>query len=276
MTPTTSRNSIDARRDDAATVLVNYWYTASHDDALDDLHNVVEQWSTAPWPQELLSFSSYLSIDGHTALTFVQSTGSDSYRPFVRSLRVPARAEAVEYRPHRSILLADPPPEPGCVVVATFDVDGPERQAYIIDAVINAIEQAPPAANRGMISANFFVSTDGTRVLNFAEWTSDEAHEAFLDGVARAAALRISQSIPGVRPIGHRRLHVHRVLEPAASRPAADPARGAVDRERRRRRLRVVGSQEDRRRRSDVAPCGGLGPGVPAMRRRRIAGEVLP
>ncbi|SOD65586.1 Antibiotic biosynthesis monooxygenase [Streptomyces zhaozhouensis] len=96
---------------------------------------------------------------------------------------------------------------PGCVVFASFDVDGAERQEKVIGNLMAALDgpvgQRPP----GMLSANFHVSADTTRVLNCAEWTTDAAHQAFLDGSAHVTTRRVSGALPGVRPIGFKRYH---------------------------------------------------------------------
>jgi hypothetical protein len=90
-------------------------------------------------------------------------------------------------------------------VVATFDVDGPGRQRSIINAIADALVDSLQDRHPGMLSANFHSSVDGSRVLNYAEWTSEAEHVAFLEGATRVTTLRISTTTPGVRPIGFTR-----------------------------------------------------------------------
>lgn len=80
-----------------------------------------------------------------------------------------------------------------------------------------AVTDAPAEQREGMLSAHFHASTDGSRVLNYAEWTSDAAHLAFLESAARAATLRATGATPGVRPIGFRRFHLHHSITPERS-----------------------------------------------------------
>ncbi|MCI0386086.1 antibiotic biosynthesis monooxygenase [Streptomyces sp. CNQ085] len=109
--------------------------------------------------------------------------------------------------------MLDPDPVvPGCAVVATFETDGPDRQRRIIDALCDSLESQSAGIRSGMLSANFHVTPDGTRVLNYAEWSTDEAHIAFLDEPGRDAIFRISSEVPGVRPIGFKRFHRHLFL----------------------------------------------------------------
>ncbi|MFD8014952.1 hypothetical protein [Streptomyces sp. NPDC058955] len=203
----------DPGRPDAAAVFVTRWYVPGRADGTRLLDEIATQWRTAAPPDGLLSFHAYLSTDEDTVLTYVQARDPAVYRPFVRSLRGAARAEPVEYRPDRGVVLASSARPPGCAVVASFDVDGAERQDRIVDSVLGALDDTPAAGLRGMLSAHFHLSTDGSRVLNFARWTSDEAHEAFLAGAARRATLRATGATPGVRPVGFQRFHLHHAID---------------------------------------------------------------
>ncbi|RST21780.1 antibiotic biosynthesis monooxygenase [Streptomyces sp. WAC04770] len=84
--------------------------------------------------------------------------------------------------------------EPGCVVIVDVEFDGPDpdRQRAWIDAVFEALggEARPP---EGAIAAYFHTGTDGTRVLNYAEWESAAHHIAALaapgDGIGSPSPL---------------------------------------------------------------------------------------
>ncbi|MET8426905.1 hypothetical protein [Nocardia sp. NPDC004860] len=200
---------LDVYRSDAHSAFVSYRYAPNEEAARTMLSQICDQWEHAAWPEGLLSFGSYLSTDNDAVLTYAQAASGDCYRPFVRTLSGPAQAEPVEYRLLRSVR-AGARTAPGCMIIAMFDVDGPDRQTAIIDSLEQTLERSPWPT--GMLSANFHASVDGTRVLNYAEWVSDEAHIAFLAGATRQATLRTSHSLPGVRPIGFRRYHLHRTL----------------------------------------------------------------
>lgn len=64
----------------------------------------------------------------------------------------------------------------GCVVlvVREFDEPRPAHAMQMVDMLFAAPEASVPTP--GLISANFFISLDGRRVLNYAEWTTVEAH----------------------------------------------------------------------------------------------------
>ncbi|MFF2775357.1 antibiotic biosynthesis monooxygenase family protein [Streptomyces sp. NPDC058052] len=212
----------DLGRPDARAVFVTQWYVPDRAAGTRLLDEVADAWRAADPPDGLLAFHAHLSTDGDTVLAYAQARDPDAYRPFVRSLRGAARAEPVEYRLRRGVVLASSARPPGCAVVATFDVDGAERQDRIIESVVGALDGAPADQHRGMLSAHFHTSTDGSRVLNYARWTSDEAHEAFLAGATRRATLRATGATPGVRPIGFKRYHLHHAIDLGRSRTGRD------------------------------------------------------
>ncbi|MGI5151552.1 hypothetical protein ACQEVC_35205 [Plantactinospora sp. CA-294935] len=196
----------DVRRTDAPVAFVSTWYVPDAEAARRLLDSLGRRWAGTTWPAEIRSSSCFLDVRGDTVLAYTRCLDRSDRRT-IRSLHGASGAGPVEYRLGRSVVRDDTPPT--CVVIATFDVDGPDRQEHIIDSIADSIEQAPPDRNRGLLAANFHVSTDGSRVLNYAEWTSDEAHEVFLAGSTRATTLRISNATPGVRPIGFKRYHLH-------------------------------------------------------------------
>ncbi|MFF8410155.1 hypothetical protein [Streptomyces omiyaensis] len=212
----------DLDRPDAHAVFVTQWYVPGRAEGTRLLDEIAGAWRAAAPPDGLLSFHAYLSTGADTVLTYVQAREADAFRPFVRSLRGAARAEPVEYRLRRGVVLASSPRPPGCAVVASFDVDGAERQDRIIESIVGALDGAPGDQHRGMLSAHFHTSTDGSRVLNYARWTDDGAHEAFLAGATRRATLRATGATPGVRPIGFKRYHLHHSIDLGRPRAGHD------------------------------------------------------
>jgi hypothetical protein len=88
------------------------------------------------------------------------------------------------------------------VVSVTFDGPDEARLRAWVDAVFDALA-AEEDLHPGGISGHFHVSTDGTRVLNYAEWTSEEAHREALERSSRGAVgsgprWREVQTFPGL------------------------------------------------------------------------------
>ncbi|MEU6148325.1 hypothetical protein ABZ848_49385 [Streptomyces sp. NPDC047081] len=212
-----SATAPDIDHEDVHTVFMSHWHVADAAQGRVVLDEIADAWEQASWPADILSFSCYLSTGSEhfTVMTYVQCARPDGYRPFVHGLPVDAaRVEPVEYRLHHSVLLTPQAGPAAAIVIASFDVDGPERQRHIISSVTDNIEKSPRDEQTGLIASHFHVSLDGTRVINFAEWTSDDEHIAFLEQATRHRSLRLATDTPGVRPIGFTRYHLHRSIEP--------------------------------------------------------------
>ncbi|MET9811456.1 antibiotic biosynthesis monooxygenase [Streptomyces sp. NPDC006355] len=189
---------------------------------------IARAWERRPWPTgDLLGYHVYAGHDGDTLLHYSQWRSEPAYEAFVKSHRqervdeidtaVPGieRVELVRYRHYRSGAREGAAPVPGCVVIVDVRFDGPDpdRQRAWVDAVFEALE-SEPEPHTGGISAHFHLSTDGTRVLNYAEWESAQAHIDALaapgDGVGSATELwKRVQNWPGLLESGSVRRYDH-------------------------------------------------------------------
>lgn len=150
---------------------------------------IARAWERRPWPAgDLLGYHVYAGHDGDGLLHYAQWRSEQAYEAFVKTHRqervdeidtaVPGieRVWLGRYRHYRSAR-REGGAVPGCVVIVDVRFDGPdaERQRAWADAVFEALE-SDPKQHPGGISAHFHLSTDGTRVLNYAEWESAQAH----------------------------------------------------------------------------------------------------
>lgn len=62
------------------------------------------------------------------------------------------------------------------------------------------------------LTAHFHLSVDGTRVLNYAEWTSPEDHDRAMDNAELDEIYRVSLETPGVRAARGRAYRLHGAL----------------------------------------------------------------
>lgn len=71
--------------------------------------------------------------------------------------------------------------EAGCVALITMEFDPPEPDTAraFIDSVFTGWEDEVVP---GMIGAHFFINQTGSRAFNFAQWTDQDAHKAFMHG----------------------------------------------------------------------------------------------
>ncbi|PWJ04381.1 antibiotic biosynthesis monooxygenase [Streptomyces sp. NWU49] len=190
-------------------------------------------WERRAWPARgLFGYHVYAGEDGETLLHYSQWASEQAYEAFVKTHRqervdeidtaVPGieRVALHRYRHYRSAAREEGR-VPGCVVIVDVEFEGadPERLRGWADAVLDALESEPDP-HPGGICAHFHLGTDGTRVLNYAEWESARAHADALaapgDGVGSAtAAWRRVREWPGLRSSTVRRYeHVLGLVPP--------------------------------------------------------------
>lgn len=167
-----------------------------------------------PWPAGLISFNVLASTADEASLVYTQWADGTVDPGFVRRV---SGGDPVEYRLYRSGNRENSA-IPGCVVVVSVEFDGADaqRQRRWVDTVFGALASEDKPAPGG-ISGHFHVSTDGTRVLNYAEWTDEQSHR---DALARSGRGTVGvsgewrkvQEFPGVRGSGFRRYRMVRSL----------------------------------------------------------------
>ncbi|WTK83330.1 antibiotic biosynthesis monooxygenase [Streptomyces sp. NBC_01511] len=148
-------------------------------------------WRSRDWPDGgLLSYSVLVGEDGESLLHYSQWRDETAYQDFVRTGRDERNAEIdaavpgierlglASYELYRSGEPAEGDTRvPGCVVIVDVEFEGPDpaRQRAWTDTVFAALDHDPYERSGG-IAAYFHASTDGTRVLNYAEWENAEGH----------------------------------------------------------------------------------------------------
>jgi deazaflavin-dependent oxidoreductase (nitroreductase family) len=175
-----------------------------------------------PWPKELISCTTFVSTDGEKNVTYTQWRNGEAGREYLTGF---ADIEAVEYRLYRSNAGVNPP-VPGCIVILDVEFDGPDhdRQRRWVDTVFDAMAgETDP--HPGGIAGHFHVSTDGTRVLPYAEWTNADAHRDAIERSGRGmigsgSGWQRVKEFPGVIDSGFTRYHLlHSLSESSAPEP---------------------------------------------------------
>ncbi|NDZ76012.1 antibiotic biosynthesis monooxygenase [Streptomyces sp. SID10362] len=214
-------------RPDVLAPFFSTWRVGTPERQRQTVDAIARTWERRPWPaDDLRGYHVYTGHDGSTLLHHSQWASEQAYETFVldptaasprahRQERVDEIDTAVpgierlglgRYRRHRSLTREDgAAPVPGCIVIVDVEFEGPdpERQRAWVDAVCEALASEPDP-HPGGISAHFHLSTDGTRVLNYAEWESAQAHIDALaapgDGVGSAtSAWERVQNWPGLK-----------------------------------------------------------------------------
>ena len=214
----------DPERDDAGFVLSSEWVSRDKEAAA---RAIVDAWRDEPWPDGLLQYSIYVDADGDLIRHYSQWTGREAFDAFIATGRDPrirkidsevpgiVRRDLAEYRLYRSS--RDAGRTPGAIVIVRVDTDGPEVARTLTDAVFDALAGDGDLPSGG-IGAYFHISTDGTRVLNYAEWESVEAHRRAVaasgGGISQGPLWDKVQNMPGVRPQSVTRFHRYATLTP--------------------------------------------------------------
>ncbi|MFF4601797.1 hypothetical protein ACFY12_03420 [Streptomyces sp. NPDC001339] len=126
-------------------------------------------------------------------------------------------------------------PEAGTALISEWRTGASELSRAAADAMIGELEAAEtPSA---LLAQHLFLSTDGTSLLFYAQWTSDEDHLVWARAHRNARVSRIDAIVPGIERPGLNRTRLHRsVVHDADRRPgvfvvttmATDEAEGAV------------------------------------------------
>ncbi|MEU6720339.1 hypothetical protein ABZ897_53560 [Nonomuraea sp. NPDC046802] len=215
----------DLARGDVGAVVVTQWSAGSPERQQEKVEQMFARLERVPWPPEIISFNALVSTDGDTVLTYTQCGGEAESRLVAEV----TDAEPVEYRLYRGGS-RDDRPVPGCIVVVSVEFDGPDqqRQRRWVDTVFAAMA-AETEPHPGGISGHFHLSTDGTKVLNYAEWIDEDSHRDALaksgrGTVGTAPEWRDVQEFPGVKSSGFQR---YRLLRSATGSSATGrPAHG--------------------------------------------------
>ncbi len=180
----------DPARPEVGAPFFSTWRVGTPDRQRATVEAIAATWEKRPWPAEgLLGYYVHTGNDGSTLLHQSQWRSEQDYEAFVKVHRqervdeidvaVPGieRIGLDRYRRCRSAVRPSETRVPGCLVIVEVEFEGadPERQRAWVDAVFEALESEPDP-HPGGISAHFHLSTDGTKVINYAEWESAEAH----------------------------------------------------------------------------------------------------
>ncbi|MEG3631245.1 antibiotic biosynthesis monooxygenase [Streptomyces poriticola] len=182
-------------RPDVGAPFFSTWHVGTPERQRRAVEAIAGTWTGRPWPDDgLKSYHVYTGHDGATLLHHSQWASEQVYEEFFHTHRqqrndeIDTAVPGIErlwlgrYRRYRSSPRPAAAPVPGCIVIVDVEFDGPDpqRQRDWADAVLEALEN-DPALPPGAVSAHLHLGTDGTRVLNYAEWESAQAH---LDALA--------------------------------------------------------------------------------------------
>ncbi|MCR3718562.1 MULTISPECIES: NAD(P)H-binding protein [Prauserella salsuginis group] len=213
-------------RADAGYVLVSTWRVADTGSQRAAGAAAVDDWRDRPWPAGLLAHSVLLGTDGHTLVHYSQWTDEESLEQFRRAGRtarndtidadVPGieRLDAAGYRLYREAV-PEQPFEPGVVVLVSFRTDTAATGERFVDELIgrHPVTNGEPAPE-GMAGNHFHIAVDGSRMLNWAEFATVEAHERVVAERLQADddVPQLVERTPGLDAVGFQRFVPYRTV----------------------------------------------------------------
>jgi hypothetical protein len=175
---------------------------------------IAATWERRPWPATGgLGYFVYTGHDGTTLLHHAQWAGGHDYEGFLKTQRqervdeidtaVPGieRVRLDFYRRYRSReRAAGDTRVPGLVVTIRidFEQEAAGRRSEWVDTVLAALA-GEAESDRGLISAHFHLSDDGTHVLNYAEWESAESYDEAVADPAPTPEWERVRTFPGLK-----------------------------------------------------------------------------
>ncbi|GAA1222024.1 NAD(P)H-binding protein [Prauserella alba] len=215
-----------SRTTDVGYVLVSTWRVADTGSQRAAAAAAIDEWRDRPWPTGLLAHSVLLGTDGHTLVHYSQWTGEEALETFRSTGRdarndtidgaVPGieRLDAVGYRLYREAV-PDRPFEPGAVVLVSFRTDAAATGERFVDELIrrHPVTTGAPAPE-GMAGNHFHIAVDGSRMLNWAEFTTVAAHERVVAEHLQADddVPQLVERTPGLEAVGFQRFVPYRTV----------------------------------------------------------------
>lgn len=183
----------DLTRPDVEAPFFSTWRVGTPERQRETVDAIAAAWERRPWPATggLGGYYVYTGHDGSTLLHHSQWAREQDFEAFVKVQRqervdeidtvVPGieRVALDRYRRYRSReRAAGDLRVPGLVLIGRIDFaeGSAERRREFVDLVLDALAD-PPESDRGLISAHFHLSQDGTHVLNYAEWESADSYD---------------------------------------------------------------------------------------------------
>ncbi|QDQ12110.1 antibiotic biosynthesis monooxygenase [Streptomyces spectabilis] len=108
-------------------------------------------------------------------------------------------------------------PAAGTALISEWLTGTPERTRAAADAVVE--EWAAGEWPRALLSQHVFRATDGTGLLFYAQWTSDEEHLTWARARRGAIVSRVDTLVPGIERPGLHRTRLHRSVVHDGGRP---------------------------------------------------------
>ncbi|WP_116212209.1 hypothetical protein [Streptomyces olivoreticuli] len=99
-------------------------------------------------------------------------------------------------------------PRTGTFLLSRWGTGTPDRTRAAAEAI--AEEWTTGAKPEGHLAQHMYLDVDGTGILHYAQWRSDEEHLEFARALRPAVISRVDRLVPGIERPGLRRTRLHR------------------------------------------------------------------
>ncbi|CQD04440.1 hypothetical protein A5746_05165 [Mycolicibacterium conceptionense] len=184
-------------------------------------------WDDVEMPPGMLSHTAFAAEEPDLVVHVSLATNLNAYKTFDKHRWATVvdqhvagiqRISATPYRRYRSVH-TDQPGSPGCVVMVHFEAESAHTAREWIDNLITA--STPATAPPGMLSAHFHIATDGTRILNYAEWTDTHSHQQSVADRSKPENQPVIAVVDTAAAVKH--LHYQRFTDWHTTTPAQTP-----------------------------------------------------
>ncbi len=92
-------------------------------------------------------------------------------------------------------------PRIGAPFFSTWRVGTPERQRRTVEAIGRTWERRPWPAD-GLLGYHVYAGDDGSTLMHYSQWTSEQAYESFVKAHRQERVDEIDTAVPGIERVG--------------------------------------------------------------------------
>ncbi|ASR38550.1 hypothetical protein BAY61_30125 [Prauserella marina] len=210
---------------EAEVVIMTTWTVEGEEHQRAAADAAMAAWDSVTWPEGLLHYSVLLGVEGTSLLHYSQWSSEHAIDLFQRT-DPPERVEGIlasvpgirrdggaRYTRYRSQGKTDPQ-RVGCVAVVSFETASRDIAESFVDKL--TVDEAGAATEFSEIGVNFLVSTDGTSLVNYAEFPDEQTHQAIVETQLGpdAPVPALIERTSGLEGLGFRRYLPYRARKP--------------------------------------------------------------
>ncbi len=204
----------EINRPSVGLILMSEWLVNGDEEQVKVADAAMKVWEQFPNPEGLLSYSCYLGLDGNNIAYYSQWKDEESQQQFLHLLKRKKKINETSQFEREMVgkfclcrsAVSDTSAVPGCIVIVRRKYESAEITSKFIDAAYNAVK-AEEQEWTGSISAHFHISINRSVMVNYAEWTSEQAYQDFVDQSNKDTFIGLSPLWKEVREFPYRPIY---------------------------------------------------------------------